>query len=79
MEGKNRMAKARITLAVDDEARRLIAKYGGKRGIGKLFTDLVKQHDFEETFGTKMVRRRLDRIEDRIIELLDQKEECMEP
>ena len=78
MEGKNRMAKARITLAVDDEARRLIAKYGGKRNIGKLFTDLVKQHDFEETFGTEMVRRQLGRIEDHLIQLLDGKEGCID-
>lgn len=72
------MEKSRITLAVDYEARRLIAKYGGKRNIGKLFADLVKKHDFDETYGAEMVRRRLDRIEDRLIELLDQKEGCMD-
>ncbi len=68
------MANAKITLNVDLDTRLLIEKYGGKRGIGRLFADLVKQHDFEETFGTEMVRRRLDTIDQRLLELIDGKE-----
>ena len=64
------MTKTRITLSVDEDTRKLIDRYGGKRAIGKFFTDLVKHHHFEETFGTKMLREVLERIENHILELL---------
>ena len=68
------MTKARITLAVDEDARKLIERYGGKRAIGKLFADLIRKHHSEETFGPTMVSTRLDRIEQRLTELLDGRE-----
>jgi hypothetical protein len=42
------MSKTRITLAVEEDARKLIERYGGKRAIGKLFVDLIRKHHSEE-------------------------------
>jgi hypothetical protein len=69
------MSKTRITLAVEEDARKLIERYDGKRAIGKLFVDLIRKHHSEVTFGPIMVNTRLDRIEQRLIKLLDRKEE----
>jgi hypothetical protein len=68
------MSKTRITLAVEEDARKLIDRYGGKRAIGKLFADLIRKHHTEEHFGPSMVSTRLDRIEQRLIEVLVRKE-----
>ncbi len=68
------MTKTRITLAIDEDARQLIDRYAGKRAIGRFFADLVKRHHFEECFGTEMIRKKLDRLEDRLINFLDRSE-----
>ena len=65
------MAKTRITLAIDEDARQLIDQYAGKRAIGRFFSELVKKHDFEENFGPEMIRRQLARVEDRLIHLCE--------
>jgi hypothetical protein len=65
------MKKTRMTLAIDEDARKLIDHYAGKRGIGHFFGELVKKYDVEEHYGTEMIRRRLDRIETHLLHLLD--------
>jgi len=67
------MTKTRITLAIDKDARQLIDQYAGKRAIGRFFADLVRKHHFEEIYGEEIIKRRLDRIEDRLIHLVENK------
>jgi len=64
-----------MTISVDLGTRHLIHKYAGSRGVGKLLAELIRNHDTEEVFGPTMVNTRLDRIEQRLIDLLDRKEE----
>ena len=72
------MDKARMTIAVDPDVRKLIGKYAGKRSIGHFLGELVKRYSNEDTFGPEMIRRRLDRIERHIINLLELREEINE-
>ena len=65
------MKKTRLTIAIDEDARKLIDHYAGKRGIGHFFGELVKKYDLEEHYGAEMLRRRLDRIETHLLHLLD--------
>lgn len=69
------MKKTRITLAIDDDARKLIDHYAGKRGIGHFFGELVKKYDVEEHYGAEMIRQRLDRIETHLLHILDARKE----
>jgi hypothetical protein len=66
-----RMSKARLTISIDEDARKLIDHYAGKRGIGHFFGELVKKYAVEEHYGAEMIRRRLDRIETHLLHLLD--------
>ena len=63
--------KVFMTVSVDEQTRKLCRKYGGRRGIGKLLSALMQKHDSNETFGASMMTARLERIEERLIELLD--------
>ena len=63
--------KVQLTVSVDHETRKLFEKYGGHRGIGKLLQALIRKHDMEETYGTAMIVKRLERIDARLVELLD--------
>ena len=65
------MSKTRLTIAIDEDARKLIDHYAGKRGIGHFFGELVKKYAVEEHYGAEMLRRRLDRIETHLLHLLD--------
>ena len=69
------MQKTRLTIAIDEDARRLIDHYAGKRGIGNFFGELVKKYDLEEHYGADMIRRRLDRIETHLVHLLNGRKE----
>jgi len=69
------MKKTRLTIAIDEDARKLIDHYAGKRGIGRFFGALVKQDDVEEHYGAEMLRRRFDRIETPLVHLLDGRKE----
>jgi len=69
------MKKTRLTIAIDEDARKLIDHYAGKRGIGHFFGELVKKYDLEEHYGADMIRRRLDRIETHLVHLLDGRKE----
>ncbi len=61
----------KLTIAVDEQTRSLIAKHAGARGVGRLFTQLIHEHDRELQFGGRRVEDHLRRIEKRIIELQD--------
>jgi hypothetical protein len=65
------MKKTRLTIAIDEDARKLIDHYAGKRGVGHFFGELVKKYDVEEQYGADMIRRRLDRIETHLLHLLE--------
>ena len=67
------MKKTRMTLAIDEDARKLIDHYAGKREIGRFFGALVKKYDMEEHYGADMIRRRLDRIETHLVHLLERR------
>jgi len=67
--------KVQLTVSVDHETRRLFEKYGGQRGIGKLLQELIRKHDMGETYGTAMIVKRLERIDARLLDLLDSNEE----
>ena len=69
------MKKTRLTIAIDEDARKLIDQYAGKRGIGHFFGELVKKYDVEGHYGAEMIRRRLDRIETHLLHLLDARKE----
>ena len=69
------MRKTRLTIAIDEDARKLINHYAGKRGIGHFFGELVKQYDREAYYGAEMIRRRLERIETHLLHLLDKSKE----
>jgi len=69
------MSKTRLTIAIDEDARKLIDHYAGKRGIGHFFGELVKKYDMEEHYGAEMLRRRLDRIETHLLCILDGRKE----
>ena len=69
------MKKTRMTLAIDEDIRKLIDHYAGKRGIGHFLGALVKQYAVEEHYGADMIRRRLDRIETHLVHLLDGRKE----
>jgi hypothetical protein len=60
-----------LTVSIDQETRRLFAKHGGQRGIGRLLKALIRKHDVAEIYGEAMVVRRLDRIDARLVELLE--------
>jgi hypothetical protein len=69
------MQKTRLTIAIDEDARKLIDHYAGKRGIGHFFGELVKKYDLEEHYGAEMLRRRLDRIETPLLHVLEERKE----
>jgi hypothetical protein len=67
--------KVQMTVSVDQETRTLFAKHGGQRSIGRLLSTLIRQYDVEERYGTETVRTRLDRIEDHLRYLREEREE----
>ena len=69
------MQKTRLTIAIDEDARKLIDHYAGKRGIGHFFGGFVKKYDLEEHYGAEMLRRRLDRIERPLLHVLEERKE----
>jgi len=69
------MKKTRLTIAIDEDARKLIDHYAGKRGIGHFFGELVKKYDVEKQYEADMIRRRLDRIETPLLPLLEERKE----
>jgi len=71
------MQKTHLTIAIDEDARKLIDHYAGKRGIGHFFGELIKKYDLEEHYGAEMLRRRLDRIETHLVRILDGRKEVM--
>ena len=42
------MKKARVTIAIDEDSRKLIDHYAGKCGVGHFFGELVNKYDIEE-------------------------------
>jgi hypothetical protein len=67
--------KVPLTISVDQETRKLFAKHGGQRSIGRLLSTLIRQYDIEERYGTETVRTRLDRIEEHLLHLLEERKE----
>ncbi len=72
LEGVRRMPK--MGISVDDTTHKLLKRYGGQRHIGSLIGRMVRQFEKDEIFGSERVNQRLDRIEQRLIDLIDGKE-----
>src|SRR5262245_17737625 len=50
-------------------------KQGGERHIAALIGKMVRDFDREEAFGLQSIQHRLDRIENRLLALMNRKEE----
>jgi hypothetical protein len=68
----------KLTVAVDESSLALLRKHAGSpRGVGALITKLIKQYDYDEAYGFRIIQQQLGRLDDHILELLDRKEGCV--
>ena len=71
--------KVTMTVSIDLGTRELISKYARERAIGQLLTRLVRKHDYEMRYGPSKVETRLERIENRLLELLERDGQSISP
>lgn len=64
----------KMGIAVDETTHHLLKKHGGERHIGALIGRMVRDFDKEEAFGLQAIQQRLDRIEDRLLALIESQE-----
>ena len=64
----------KMGISVDTTTHQLLKKHGGARHIGVLIGKMVRDYDREEAFGFQVIQQRLDRIENRLLALMDRKE-----
>jgi hypothetical protein len=69
--------KVMMTVSIEPETRQLISRYARQRAIGQLITRLVKKYDYESRYGPSKLETRLARIEERLLELLEQPNQVM--
>jgi hypothetical protein len=61
----------KLGIAVDEQAYRLLKKYGGHRNIGALIGRLVRQHDKDEKLSLSAIHDQLDHL----IQLFEERKE----
>jgi hypothetical protein len=61
----------KLGIAVDEQAYRLLKKYGGQRNIGVLIGRLVRQYDKDENLSLSDIHDQLDRL----IQLFEERKE----
>ena len=66
----------KMGISVDTTTHQLLKKHGGARHIGALIGKMVRDFDREEAFGFQAIQQCLDRIENRLLALVDRKERC---
>jgi hypothetical protein len=64
----------KMGISVDTTTHKLLKKHGGERRIGALIGKMVRDFDREEAFGLQWIQQRLDRIEHRLLALMERKE-----
>jgi len=68
----------KMGISVDTNTHQLLKKHGGERHIGALIGKMVRDFDRAEAFGLQSIQHHLDRIENRLLALMDRKEGCRE-
>jgi hypothetical protein len=63
--------RIKLTIAIDPEARHILAHYARPRAVGQLISHLVKQYDREVRYGPANIETRLARIEEKLLELIE--------
>jgi hypothetical protein len=69
----------KMGISVDTTTHHLLRKHGGERHIGALIGKMVRDFDKEEAYGLQSIQQRLDRIENRLLAIMDGKEGGGEP
>ena len=64
----------KMGISVDTTTHKLLKKHGGERHIGALIGKMVRDFDKEEAFGFQTIQQCLDRIENRLLALIDRRE-----
>ena len=64
----------KMGVSVDQTTHQLLKKHGGERHIGALIGKMVRDFDREEAFGFQAIQQHLDRIEHRLLALMDRRE-----
>jgi len=69
--------KVMMTISIDQETRQIIGKYARQRAVGQLISKLVRKYDYDMRYGPSKLETRLARIEERLLELLEQPNQVM--
>ena len=64
----------KMGISVDQTTHQLLKKHGGERHIGALIGKMVRDFDKEEAFGLQSIHQRLERIEHRLLTLIESQE-----
>jgi hypothetical protein len=64
----------KMGISVDETTHHLLKKHGGERHIGALIGKMVRDFDKEDVLGFQGIYQRLDRIEHRLLTLIESQE-----